>query len=524
MGDPLSNVARWVKAAVLRPVASSHSIPTFFALGAFILMPVSFVEAQVRLGGIAPAPPQPVGATVKARRGEVLEIPLRIFGTRTQALTFLIRTPPRAGKLSAPKNTANETAIVRYTPPADRAVTRDSFTYAVRSVDGVSAPVEVVIEIADTPAELIAPGELSFGKRLVGKTETVTLEIQNRGGDVSEGDVTVDSPWRVEPPAHYRVEGNARAFLRVTFAPDLPGEFSGEVHYSGQPARLTTLRGEAIAPLAVRPAALDLHHESVTGARTGVFEIANQTDSERVVSLHATERLKMDRRLTIAPGRSATVAVMTAEDDRDALAEVIRFEAQGFSAVLPVRAAAVAPPDRVAVIAPAPSPAKHAPAEPARVRPAAVRAAPAEPDPEPAPPSADVLAARWTHVLEVTASSATIEWPQLTKQHTYRAETRELSLRDKQLDVTWRPFANFATSDAGKMTRGVFTGLAPGHAYTFRVLAAGSDEPVAMSSLITRPTPPRAPWITLPRVLVVLLLGVLGGALYQRVRAASTGL
>lgn len=502
-------------------MASTPSFPTLLTLAAFILLPTTPVHAQGRLGGAAPAPPQPVGATVQARRGEVLDIPLRIFGTRTQQLTFLIRTAPHAGKVSAPQNTANESAIVRYTPPTDRTVTRDSFTYAVRSAEGVSAPVEVAIEIADTPMDLIAPLELRFAKRLVSGTETLALELQSRGGDVCEGDVTVDAPWRVEPPAHYRIEGNGRAFLRITFAPDLPGKFQGEVHFSAQPARVTTLLGEAIAPLAVQPAALDLRFESVTGARTGVFEITNQTEGERVVSVHATERLKLDRRLTLAPGRSATVAVVTSEDDRDELAEVIRFEAQGFGAVLPVRAAAVAPLN--SAVAPTPTTTTPAPAPPSRTRPAPTRVPDVEPDPAPAPPPADSLAQRWTHLAEVTSTSATIEWPKFPNQQTFRAESRELSLRDKQLEITWRPVPNFTTSGADKMMRGAFTGLTPNHAYTFRVLAAGADEPVAISSLHTHSPAPRAPWFTWTRALIALLVGVLGGALYQRVRASSAG-
>ena len=506
-------------------MASTFSLPTLLALAASILLPGTPARAQGRLGGAAPAPPQPIGATVQARRGEVVEIPLRIFGTRTQQLTFLIRAAPRAGRLSAPQSTAKEAAIVRYTPPTDRAVKRESFTYAVRSAEGVSAPVEVMIEIADTSVELITPAELRFAKRLVGSAETLVLELQNLGGDLCEGDVTVDAPWRVEPPAHYRIEGNGRVFLRITFAPDLPGTFQGEVHYSAQPARTTTLLGEAIAPLAVRPAALDLRFESVTGARTGVFEITNQTESERVVSVHATERVRVDRSITLAPGRGANVAVTTSADDRDELAEVIRFEAQGFNAVLPVRSAAVAQLESAKAPAQAaPLPATPAPAPPSRARPAPPRASEVEPEPAPPPVSADQLAPRWTHLFNVTSTSATIEWPKFPDQRSFRAESRELSLRDKQLEINWRPFPNFTAQDNGKTMRGDFTGLAPGHAYTFRVLVDGVDEPVAMSSLLTRPLEPRAPWFTWTRALILLLLGVLGGALYQRVRAASTGL
>jgi hypothetical protein len=51
---------------------------------------------------------------------------------------------------------------VQYRAPVDRTITRDSFEYASKSDQGVSAPALVEIEVVDIPAELISRLKPSF--------------------------------------------------------------------------------------------------------------------------------------------------------------------------------------------------------------------------------------------------------------------------------------------------------------------------------------------------------------------------
>jgi hypothetical protein len=492
-------------------------------------------HAAERTPKIAPAPPPPVPATIKAKRGEATEVPLRIFGTRGQTLTFIIRAAPAAGKLSAPKNVGDESAVVRYTPPADRAVTRDSFTYAVRSTEGVSAAAEVKIEIVDIPAELIAPLELKNTQVLTGETETLTLELTNRGGSVCEGDVTADVPWRVESPAHYRIEGNGRAVLHVTFAPEVPGDFRGEVHYSSQPDRLTSLSGMAVAALAIRPVALDLKLESLTGVRAGAFEVTNNTKVEQTVVIHSSERLKLESRLTLPPDRSAAVTVQTRADDTEPIAEVIRFEGHGITAVLPVRAALVSPsapplPPRPPAAGETAAPALRSASTPGPSQPstrtAPIRTATSERATEVVPHRLDPMAV--TRKLALTPTSLIIEWPASAQPETCRAEVRDLSLRGGELISTWRPIDNVQITPAGDFTRAAFTQLQPGHAYTIRVVAPSGDdagnEPVAQIDFVTPPLPRRPPVFTWPRALGLALVVLLACVIGVRLRAREARL
>jgi hypothetical protein len=392
----------------------------------------------------------------------------------------------------------------------------------------------VKIEIIDVPAELIVPAELPATKLLVGDSETLTVELVNKGGSPCEGEVTIDAPWRIEPPAHYRIRANERAILHVKFAPEIPGEFRGEVHYSSHPERLTTVSGTALAPLSIRPAALDLRFESLTGRRLGAFEITNNTATEQSITVHSSERLSLEQQLTLAPARSAAVTIETRPDDVDPLAEVIRFVAPGVEAVLPVRAAAVPPPPPPAAKLPTATPAPIAstpianPQSKPSQRPTNVRDVPHEGTPatEAEPPGVDALAV--TRQIGLTMTGITIEWPAGAPAETCRAEALDVSLRDGHLVKTWRRIGNVKISTAGDTTRAVFTQLQPGKVYNLRIVARASDtsseEPVAMISFLTPAPPPHRPWITWPRVLGIVLVLLLAFMVGKRLRSRPTGL
>jgi len=115
---------------------------------------------------LPPAPPQPVEQEVTVKRGGSVDIPLRIYGTRAQTLSWLIRRPPAHGKLSNLRATAPETALITYTPPADLRFKTDRFTFSARSNEGASAPAEVLITIADEDPRLLVPAMLDFGALL----------------------------------------------------------------------------------------------------------------------------------------------------------------------------------------------------------------------------------------------------------------------------------------------------------------------------------------------------------------------
>ena len=280
---------------------------------------------------------------VKVPRGEPVEIALRIYGVKNEPLKYLIRTPPKSGKLTEPRVLEREVSAVTYTPPADLAVTRDRFSYAVQNGAGVSASVDVLITIVDQPPDLALPGALDFAPMLAGATAAKTVEIRNRGGGLAEGQVAVEAPWKIEGAARYRLAAGARAVFKVVFAPEKGGVFESAVRFSSQPESGVRVRGEAQEAIAAAPAKIELQNAAGDAVRTGAFELTNQTDAECRVTLSGGARLQVPAELTVPAHGKVSVPVQTAATDVTALDGEVRAESAGLTVRVPVRAARVGP-------------------------------------------------------------------------------------------------------------------------------------------------------------------------------------
>lgn len=261
-----------------------------------------------------PPPPPPMPQKIKVLRDSAIEITLKIYGRKNQPITYLVRRPP-AGKITKPKNIELEAAVVEYKAPTDPAVTSDSFEYAARSDLGVSATALVEIEIIDIPAEILAPVELTFGPTLTGTTEKQTIEIVNNGGTVAEGDLFVAPPWRIEVSSRYRLEPGQKRSVAISFSPEQPGDVMGELRFSSQPGRVTTLQGKALPALEARPRSLRL--DPIAGAlvRAAALEVINNTTEPQTVQVGGSTRVTTDAPLTLNPGQSGTLMVRTRKDD-----------------------------------------------------------------------------------------------------------------------------------------------------------------------------------------------------------------
>jgi hypothetical protein len=315
-----------------------HFCSVFLTLVITCGVPGAFAAKKEKKVTPPPAPPPAMPQKVKVLRNSTIDISLRIYGRKNQSITYVIRRKP-SGKLTPPKNTELEVAIVQYTPPPDRTISADSFEFAARSDLGVSAPASVEIEIVDIPAEIIAPVEVSFGPVLTGSMDKQTIEIENQGGAVAEGDLFINAPWRVEVSPHYRLEPGQRRTVAITFAPDKPGDFTTDLRFSSQPERVTTLRGKALGALEARPKSLKL--EPVTGAliRAAGLEVVNHTAEPLTVEISGSKRITTDGPLSLAPGQSGTLMVRTSKDDVRPLNTELVLESGIHRTVVPVESA-----------------------------------------------------------------------------------------------------------------------------------------------------------------------------------------
>ncbi len=319
-------------------------------LALFVALLAADAGAQRAQPAVGVAPPLPVPLAVKVRREGRTEIPLRIYGRAGEPLKYLIRTPPEHGKLSEPRPTEREAAVVVYEPPADLAITGDRFFYAAQSALGVSASVEIKISITDRPPQLGIVDTIEFSTTRAGQAQSRTLEISNKGGLVATGEVIVDAPWRIEGRSDYRLRAGEAAVFKVVFAPTAGGSFEGVARYTSDPEHSTTLRGAAETAITATPAQVILRQEPGDAVRTGAFELANQTDEPRTLSLKSDARLLLPPQVTVPPRGKIAVPIQTAAGDTRALATEIRLEAPDFTLTVPVKALApgafvrVAPP------------------------------------------------------------------------------------------------------------------------------------------------------------------------------------
>ncbi len=325
------------------PSAAFHrlSCVALFCLGALLGARGQEPKDRKERKDVAIPPPPPVALELKVDRGQDIIIPLRIYGQRNETLTFLIRKPPKTGQLSGLKMTTANAAIVHYRSTKDHNVHTDVFEYSVKSSDGVSAAVPVQIEIIDQPPELAGPAEVLFPSQITGTSVTQSVELINRGGMTAEGECRVESPWKLESPAEYRVAPGARLFAKVTFAPEKAGDFLGELRFSSQPERPVVLRGIARDALAVKPASLRLVREASALVRAAVFELTNHTETDQTVRLMADQRLLCENELTIRPGQTVPVVVRTAENDPAELDGTVTLQAGPYISQVTVTAAAL---------------------------------------------------------------------------------------------------------------------------------------------------------------------------------------
>ncbi|MGB8167299.1 MAG: fibronectin type III domain-containing protein [Chthoniobacteraceae bacterium] len=293
-------------------------------------------------------PPPALPQSVTVARGQRVDVPLKIYGVQSEALRYLIKTPPAHGKLSDLRAVSREAYLVTYEPPADLKVTADRFTFSVQNHAGVSAPVEVTISILDEPARLAIPHTVEYAELLAGATAMKEIEVANKGGGRIEGDLEVDPPFKVEGRSHYRLEAGDYTYFKIVFAPSEGGLFRREIRYTSDREFVTTLVGSAQTPISAEPSRIELRHGAASAVRTGAFEIVNRTGDPLTFKLSGGSRLQVPASISVAAHGRAVIAVSTRADDVTELEDEVRIESPGFALRVPVRAFKAGPMLRLA--------------------------------------------------------------------------------------------------------------------------------------------------------------------------------
>jgi hypothetical protein len=285
---------------------------------------------------LAPAPAIPLNVSVL--RGGNAKISLRVAGDQSQVLSFVIRHQPDFGSLSVADAASGE---VTYQHSGETVQKMDRFTYAAKSENGVSAPVDVTISIVDAPSVFVAPESVEFGAIIMSGPIRKQITLANEGGGIIEGGLETDAPWRIEGAKSYRLGEQQRQKFTVVFEPQFEQEFRGRIRYSSHPGRETSLHAIAKAPFAVTPQSLELKTRNNDTVRSGVLEISNRMDEVQKLKIDAGERLHVDRQLELPAGATKTLVLKTSADDLDPIEATLRIQLRTFRTEVAVTSSGV---------------------------------------------------------------------------------------------------------------------------------------------------------------------------------------
>ncbi len=288
-------------------------------------------------------------------------ITLSAYSLTSPITGYRIERGAKAGQLGKPQLVTADTGRVKYKPPAGTGPGRDSFSYEVQSVAGVSAPAEVHITITDKDPVLVAANDLEFSQVLVGGSVRRTLVLQNMGGSLAEGTVKTPEGWTVEGNADYRLGAGEKQTFTVIFKPSEERVYTGDIEYTGNLERATDLNGEGVGPVAVTSGTVELRGAGMV--RMGTIHIENRSGAVEALQVAAGPLLDATLTVTVPANGEADLVVRARGDGE--IHGSVTLEGDGVKRQVPVHAAAETVPRRSPVaIVPVKSP-ERAPVRPA---------------------------------------------------------------------------------------------------------------------------------------------------------------
>jgi len=288
------------------------------------------------------APPEPVPVTIQVKRGSTVEIPLRVFGITTQTMTYRLRSTPEFGELSELKMTGRGTGMLTYRHSGEKTQQSDHFLFATQTANGVSASAKITIVIVDDPPALSVPEGLEWGTVMIGTTATRRFLIENRGGGLLKGTVTVDEPWKIDGKAAYSLRSGESQTFALRFTPDSEQTFEGVVRFSSDPHQTTALTAVAEAAIRIEPRKLVLTPSGDT-TRSGTVKILNRTNEEQPLRFRAGPKLTLSERMSVPPNGEISVPITTSPGLLDPVIDEIQVDSPGFATTIAVQAPAVGP-------------------------------------------------------------------------------------------------------------------------------------------------------------------------------------
>ncbi len=282
---------------------------------------------------VTPSVPVARAAQVEAIRGFPVSIRLEGVTSSTRVLQFILRQPPKYGRLEGPPTPAGkDSAVVRYVGDPGATAASDSFSYAVK-VEGSSSSEEAVVTVrlSDAAAVLEVPNGVELGRLLAREVSEHGLRLFNKGNAPFRATVALPEGWSWAVPegGKFDVAPGAQIEAVVRVRAKEAGEVDEKVML--RPGTAVRFTGRVLPPFLGYPSLLRLQWEPEPARRAYRFNIRNNRGEPMQVRLTAPPGVELPASVEIPVAESVEVGVACPGQVSLPLAGKIRLEAPGWT-------------------------------------------------------------------------------------------------------------------------------------------------------------------------------------------------
>jgi hypothetical protein len=257
-----------------------------------------------------PAPPVLRAGFERIKGRLEKELTLKVAGD-PMGVEFEVDTRATKGKLTP--LTANFSHL-RYTPPADPAVTRDSFLYRAKRAQTYSSWETFHLALLEAGPRLQVPSVLDFGTLQLGERKTLPLTLLNSGDAVASEEISIQKPWTLDPAVtRIEIPPNQEFTVRVQIRAESVGKILGEVSIGrGNSYVPVPLQAEVSRWMEWSPSKLTLRPSQNTPGqwiRSAPLTLKNTTALAETFQLESKGDLEHPPEVALQPGESRTLSV-----------------------------------------------------------------------------------------------------------------------------------------------------------------------------------------------------------------------
>lgn len=260
--------------------------------------------------------PIPRPGLEKIRGRAEKDLLLKVVGDQA-GIEFELDTRGTKGSVRALNANSSQ---LRYTPPAERTITRDAFLFRARRGQSYSPWENFQIALLDFGPKLQVPALLDFGTLRLGESKTLPLMLSNAGDAAAVEEISTQAPFQLDPPrTQVQVAPSQEVSIPVRVRAESVGKSSGEVSVGRGASFLTVKLHFEVPPwIATNPSFLVLEPDKSRvpdSPRRAEFRIQNPNPTMENFTLDSAGELQHPLNITLQPGESRTIEVSLLSSD-----------------------------------------------------------------------------------------------------------------------------------------------------------------------------------------------------------------